>query len=207
MTKEHDLPDLGFAVDALEPYLDAATVQAHHARHHAGYVEALNAALSDAPMLQGLAVEDLLGDLASLPEDLIASVRNFGGGHANHKLYFRTLGAKQGEEAKGPLAKAIAKDFGSFSAFRKRLTAAAQTRFGSGWAWLCLNRAERLLVITTPNQDSPLSEGLQPIVGVDVWEHAYTAQYQERRDSYIEAWWQVINWEAVAAIFDDAKKA
>lgn len=190
------LPNLPYAFDALEPHIDARTMEIHHDKHHAGYVRKLNAAVAGTD-LEGRRVEQLLGDLDAVPEPIRAAVRNNGGGHANHTLFWKVMKKNGGGQPKGELAAAIDKAFGSFSQFQDQFTQAALTRFGSGWAWLTVN-GDRLQVESTPNQDSPLSEGRTPLLGIDVWEHAYYLKYQNKRADYIAAWFNVVNWDAVA---------
>lgn len=201
---KHALPDLPYPHDALEPYIDAQTMQIHHGKHHATYVNNLNAALEKYPELQNKSVEELLKDINSVPEDIRTAVRNNGGGHHNHSLFWRIMGPNKGGEPTGALADAINKAFGSFAAFKEEFTKAATTRFGSGWAWLVVDKDGNLKVISTPNQDSPLMEGLTPILGLDVWEHAYYLKYQNRRPEYIENFWNVVNWAAVKEHYDKA---
>jgi Fe-Mn family superoxide dismutase len=189
------LPDLPYAYNALEPYIDARTMEIHHDKHHAVYVAKLNAALDKHPELPDLSIESLLAFLPSLPEDIRADVRNHGGGHYNHSLFWDLMGKGMGGAPTGKLSGAIMKKFGSFDAFKKEFDAAAAQRFGSGWAWLSLNALGQLVVHSTPNQDSPVLEGFMPILGLDVWEHAYYLGYQNRRPDYIAAFWKVVNWK------------
>ncbi len=189
------LPDLPYAYDALEPYIDARTMEIHHDKHHAGYVAKLNAAIEKAPDLAGRGLEDLLRSIDSLPESVRTAVRNSGGGHFNHTLFWQILGA--GGEPAGEIKNALQRDFGSFEQFKTEFGAAAAGRFGSGWAWLSKKSDGGLVVHSTANQDTPLAEGLVPILGLDVWEHAYYLKYQNRRADYIEAFWSIINWKAV----------
>jgi Fe-Mn family superoxide dismutase len=190
----HELPKLPYAYDALEPHVDRQTLEIHHGKHHQTYVNNLNKALEGAPAVAGLSVDDLLRDLSRSPESVRAAVRNNGGGHANHSLYWLCMGPGKGGEPKGRLADAINGAFGGFARFKEQLTAAAIGRFGSGWAWLAGNRG-RLDILSTANQDSPLSEGKTPILVVDVWEHAYYLKYRNRRADYLAAWWNVVNWD------------
>jgi len=194
----HKLPDLPYDYNALEPYIDAKTMSIHHGKHHQGYVNNLNTALEKYPDLQNEALVELLADLDTIPADIRTAVRNNGGGHANHSLFWRCMSPQGGGEPKGNLAEAINKSFGSFGNFKEQFTKAAATRFGSGWAWLCVDGNDKLIVTSTPNQDNPISEGLVPILGLDVWEHAYYLNYQNRRPDYIAAWWNVVNWDEVA---------
>ena len=197
----HELPNLPYASDALEPHIDARTMEIHHGKHHAGYVAKLNGALEGHAALQAKSVEDLIRDLASVPEAIRGAVRNNGGGHANHTLFWTVMSPNGGGEPTGALANAITSAFGGFADFKKQFSDAAATRFGSGWAWLSVDGGT-LKVESTPNQDSPLMEGRTPILGLDVWEHAYYLHYQNRRPDYIAAWWNVINWDEVARRFD-----
>lgn len=200
-----ELPELPYAYDALEPYIDTQTMQLHHGKHHATYVTNLNGAIQKHPNLSGKSLEELLGDLASIPEDIRMVVRNHGGGTYNHNLFWVFMSPKGGGEPKGDLARAIDTAFGSFASFKEQFEKAANTRFGSGWAWLNINGDGSLAVTSTANQDSPLMEGLTPILGIDVWEHAYYLKYQNRRPEYTSNWWNVVNWEEVARRFDAGK--
>jgi Fe-Mn family superoxide dismutase len=201
----HELPPLPYGYDALEPHIDARTMEIHHTKHHQGYVNNLNAALEKHPELEKKSVEDLLKDLNSIPEDIRTAVRNNGGGHANHSMFWPTMSPDGGGEPEGELAEAIDSTFGSFSDFKAQFSKAAAGRFGSGWAWLCLDRAGKLTITSTPNQDNPVSDGLRPVVGLDVWEHAYYLKYQNRRAEYISAWWNVVNWKQVAKNYSAGK--
>lgn len=196
----HELPQLPYDYAALEPHIDARTMEIHYSKHHAGYVAKLNAALESAPDLQALGVEDLLRDLASVPEAIRSAVRNNGGGHANHSLFWTVMSSDGGGEPEGDLAVALAESFGDLAGFRSAFSNAAATRFGSGWAWL-LRDGDGLTVLSTANQDSPLMDGKTPILGLDVWEHAYYLRYQNRRPDYIEAWWNAVNWREVTSRF------
>jgi len=196
----HTLPALPYAFGALEPHIDARTMEIHHDKHHQGYVNKLNAALEGHPELAEKSVEELLRDLDAVPESIRTAVRNNGGGHANHSLFWTVMGPGKGGQPGGGLSDAIASTFGSFDAFKTNFNQAAATRFGSGWAWLA-HKDGALQVLSTPNQDSPLSQGMTPILGLDVWEHAYYLKYQNRRPDYIGAWWNVVDWDAVAARF------
>jgi Fe-Mn family superoxide dismutase len=193
-----ELPKLAYAYDALEPHIDARTMEIHHTKHHNTYVTNLNAAVDKTPELAGKSLEALLGDLNAVPEGVRTVVRNHGGGTYNHNLFWEVMGPKAGGAPKGDLAKAIDASFNSFDAFKAEFEKAATTRFGSGWAWL-VKKGNGLAVVSTANQDSPLSDGLTPIMGIDVWEHAYYLNYQNRRPDYISAWWNVVNWDAVSA--------
>ena len=197
-TKGFELPLLPYPFDALEPYIDARTMEIHHGRHHNAYVTNLNKALEGHADLRGKPVEDLISDLSGVPEAIRTAVRNNGGGHANHSLFWKLMKKGGGGEPGGDLAMAINKAFGGFAAFKEKFADAGMKRFGSGWAWLSLNRSGGLIVESTANQDSPLMEGRRPILGLDVWEHAYYLKYQNRRADYIAAWWNVVNWDEVA---------
>ena len=193
----HELPNLPYAYDALEPHIDARTMEIHHSKHHAGYVAKLNAALDKHPDLQQKSVEELIAGIATVPDDIRTAVRNNGGGHANHSLFWTVMGPGGGGDPAGSLGDAIAATFGDFASFKKTFADAAATRFGSGWAWLVAGEG-KLEVLSSANQDSPLMDGKTPILGLDVWEHAYYLKYQNRRPDYIEAWWSVVNWDEVA---------
>ncbi|MHC5024305.1 MAG: superoxide dismutase [Planctomycetota bacterium] len=204
------LPDLTYTYDALEPHIDALTMEIHHGKHHNGYVTKLNAAIKGHADLESKSIEALVGDLAAVPDDLRGAVRNNGGGHVNHTLFWSIMGPDAGGAPSGELADAINGAFGSFDAFKEQFAAAAAGRFGSGWAWLGVKDDGSLCVCSTPNQDSPLMKGIiecpcTPVLGIDVWEHAYYLNYQNRRPDYIAAWWHVVNWSAVAKRFADAK--
>ncbi len=200
----HTLPPLPYPYDALEPYIDAQTMEIHHTRHHQAYVNNLNAALEKYPELQDVPVETLLRNLPSVPEDIREAVRNNGGGHLNHSMFWTLMKPGGGGEPTGALAEAIAKAFGSFANFKDLFTKAAMGRFGSGWAWLSMTAFGKLVVHSTPNQDNPVMEGLIPLLGLDVWEHAYYLKYQNRRADYVQAWWNVVNWDQVAANYAKA---
>ncbi|MDQ1349238.1 MAG: Superoxide dismutase [Acidobacteriota bacterium] len=193
----HELPKLTYAFDALEPHIDARTMEIHHGKHHQAYVDNLNKALANAPELAKLAVEDLLRGFATVPEAIRTAVRNHGGGHANHSLFWEIMGANAGGSPTGALATAIDGAFGSFTALQEKVNAAAMGQFGSGWGWLVVADG-KLDVIARPNQDSPLAEGKTPLLGVDVWEHAYYLHYQNRRADYLKAWWNTVRWDKVA---------
>jgi Fe-Mn family superoxide dismutase len=196
----HQLPNLPYAFDALEPSIDARTMEIHHGKHHAGYVTKLNAALDGHADLSAKTVEELVAGIQTLPDAIRTAVRNNGGGHANHSLFWTVMSPDGGGEPGGALADAMGKVFGDFGAFKKQFSDAAAGRFGSGWAWLVVAGGS-LAVESTPNQDSPIMEGKVPILGLDVWEHAYYLKYQNRRPEYIEAWWDVVNWDEVAKRF------
>ena len=198
-----ELPSLTYAYNALEPSIDAMTMEIHHSKHHNAYVSNLNAALAKYPELAGKSLEELVSNPASLPEDVQTAVRNNGGGHFNHSLFWTVMAPGGGGEPDGDLAGAIGEAFGDFAAFKETFAKAAATRFGSGWAWLGLKNG-KLAVLSMPNQDVPMMEGLTPILGIDVWEHAYYLKYQNRRPEYVSNWWNVVNWEEVARRFADA---
>jgi Fe-Mn family superoxide dismutase len=193
-----ELPKLAYAYDALEPHIDARTMEIHYTKHHNTYLTNLNAAVEKTPELAGKSLETLIGDLNAVPEGARMVVRNHGGGTLNHNLFWEVMGPNAGGAPKGELAKAIDASFTSFDAFKVEFEKAAATRFGSGWAWL-VKKGSGLAVVSSANQDNPLSDGLSPIMGLDVWEHAYYLKYQNRRPDYISAWWNVVNWDAVAA--------
>jgi Fe-Mn family superoxide dismutase len=195
------LPNLPYAFDALEPHIDAQTMQIHHGKHHQAYVNNLNAAIEKAPELTGKSLDDLMRDIDSVPESVRTAVRNNGGGHWNHSLFWQLMGPGKGGEPTGKLGDAIKSAFGDFAKFKEQFAAAGAGRFGSGWAWL-VNDGGKLSITSTPNQDNPLMEGKQAILGLDVWEHAYYLKYQNRRPDYIGAWWNVVNWDAVADRFN-----
>ena len=196
----HTLPDLPYSFDALEPHIDAKTMEIHHDKHHQAYVNGLNGALEGHDDLQGKSVEELLADLDAIPADIRGAVRNHGGGHANHTLFWDVMGPGKGGAPSGALGDAINSTFGSFDDFKAAFQKAGATRFGSGWAWL-VKSGGGLEVTSTPNQDSPISEGKTPILGADVWEHAYYLNYQNRRGDYLAAFWNVVDWDKVAARF------
>lgn len=198
MNMSHTLPALPYAYDALEPHIDAKTMEIHHSRHHQTYVTNLNAALADLPELAALPLEALLARIDSLPAQVQGAVRNHGGGHANHSLFWQVMSPQGGGEPAGELAAAILRDLGGLEAFKQAFTQAALSRFGSGWAWLVVDGRGKLQVVSSANQDSPLMEGLTPILGLDVWEHAYYLKYQNKRPDYIAAFYNVIDWDEVA---------
>ena len=202
----HELPQLPYGYDALEPHIDARTMEIHHSKHHNAYVTNLNAALEKEARLQQAPIEVLLSDLSTAPEAIRTAVRNNGGGHFNHSLFWSIMGKDKGGAPSGELAKALERRFGSFDSFQDTFAKAATTRFDSGWAWLSLDRKGELLVHSTANQDTPLMEGNRPLAGLDVWEHAYYLKYQNRRPDYIAAWWNVVDWEAVAENYRKAQK-
>ncbi|MFQ2475147.1 superoxide dismutase [Aeromonas caviae] len=194
----HTLPALPYAYDALEPHIDAKTMEIHHSRHHQTYVTNLNAALAGLPELAALPLEALLARIDSLPAQVQGAVRNHGGGHANHSLFWQVMSPQGGGEPDGELAAAMERDLGGLEAFKQAFTQAALSRFGSGWAWLVVDGRGKLQVVSSANQDSPLMEGLTPILGLDVWEHAYYLKYQNKRPDYIAAFYNVIDWDEVA---------
>ena len=200
----YELPNLPYDFGALEPHIDAQTMEIHHGKHHAGYVSKLNGALEGRSDLMDKTVEDLLSGFSDLSDDVKTAVRNNGGGHSNHSLFWTIMSGSGGGEPQGDLAAAIADTFGSFNSFKTQFGTAAATRFGSGWAWLVVT-GDGLAIESTPNQNSPLMEGKTPIAGLDVWEHAYYLKYQNRRPDYVEAWWSVVNWEEVGNRFAAAQ--
>ncbi|PQO38029.1 superoxide dismutase [Blastopirellula marina] len=200
---EATLPPLPYAYDALEPYIDAKTMEIHHDKHHQGYVNKLNAALADYPELQNMPLEKLLANLDSVPAPIRTAVRNNGGGHLNHSLFWQMMAPGGGKQDKGKVGAAIESTFGSFADFQKEFASKAGGQFGSGWAWLVVSDG-KLEVVSTANQDTPVSQGKTPILGVDVWEHAYYLKYQNMRGSYVDAWWNVVNWKYVNELFAKA---
>jgi Fe-Mn family superoxide dismutase len=200
----HELPKLPYPFDALEPHIDARTMEIHHGKHHQAYVNNLNAALDKHPDLHKKSIQELLAGISTVPDDIRNAVRNNGGGHFNHTMFWQIMGPKAGGEPTGKLADAIKTAFGDFTKFKEQLAQAGVSRFGSGWAWL-LARGGKLSIESTANQDSPIMEGKTPILGVDVWEHAYYLKYQNRRPDYIAAWWNVVNWAEVGKRFEAAK--
>jgi len=201
----HELAALPYAFNALEPHIDARTMEIHHGKHHAAYVSKLNAALAGHPDLQSKSIEDLIRDLGSLPDGIRTAVRNNGGGHLNHSIFWNNMSPNGGGAPDGDLAAAIGSAFGSVGDFQTKFAAAGAGRFGSGWVWLCVDGAGKLLIADYPNQDNPITDGITPILGLDVWEHAYYLNYQNRRPDYITAWWNVVNWADVADRFAKAK--
>jgi len=196
----YELPKLPYAYDALEPHIDARTMELHHTKHHQSYITNLNKAIKRIgnAELESKPIEALIGDLNALPEKVRRAVRNNGGGHANHSFFWKIMGPKAGGEPKGKLADDIKSTFGSFAAFKEKFADAGIKRFGSGWVWLVKNKQGELAITSTPSQNSPLMQGDKPLLGLDVWEHAYYLLYQNRRPDYIKAWWNVVNWDAVA---------
>ena len=202
----HALPALPYSPDALEPHVDAQTMQIHHGKHHQAYVNNLNAAIEKAPELAAWSLDDICRNIARVPEAVRGAVRNNGGGHWNHSVFWLIMAPKAGGEPGGALGAAIASSFGDFAKFRDQFKAAGVGRFGSGWAWLVASAAGSLSIESTPNQDNPLMEGRHAVLGLDVWEHAYYLKYQNRRPDYIDAWWNVVNWGAVATRYDGRPK-
>jgi Fe-Mn family superoxide dismutase len=202
----HELPPLPYDYTALEPHIDARTMEIHYAKHHQAYVNNLNAALEKHPDLFKKDPNTLLREIKSVPEDIRQAVINHGGGHANHTLFWQIMGKGVGGQPTGELAAAIKETFRSFATFREQFSDAAAKRFGSGWAWLCLDGGGKLSICSTANQDSPLSQGQTPILTLDVWEHAYYLKYQNRRPEFIAAWWNLVNWPKVAELFAAARK-
>jgi superoxide dismutase, Fe-Mn family len=203
----YELLPLPYPFDALEPHIDAKTMEIHHDKHHQTYVTNANNALKDHPDLANKPVEELISNLNAVPENIRTTVRNNAGGHANHTLFWKILSPNGGGEPKGELATAINSTFGGFEPFKEKVNAAGAARFGSGWAWLVVNKEGKLEVISTANQDNPLMEGLKPVIGVDVWEHAYYLKYQNRRPEYLKAWWNVVNWDEAEKNYRAALRA
>jgi Fe-Mn family superoxide dismutase len=201
----YQLPPLPYPADALEPHIDKTTMEIHHGRHHKAYVDNLNKALEGHAALANKPIEQLLREISQVPENIRQAVINNGGGHANHSMFWEIMGPKAGGEPTGPLGEAIKSTFGDFAAFKTKVKEAGLGRFGSGWAWLVLEGG-KLKVLNTLNQDSPLMQNQVPVLGVDVWEHAYYLKYQNKRADYLDAWWNVVNWNAVAKRFADAAK-
>lgn len=199
------LPPLPYGYDALEPNIDARTMEIHHTKHHQGYVNNLNAAIEKAPELQDKALDELLQKLSSVPEKVRTAVRNNAGGHWNHSMFWTIMAPNAGGEPDGAVAKAIDKAFGGFAKFKEQFNTAASGRFGSGWAWVVADAGGSLAIESTPNQDNPVMEGRHPIMGVDVWEHAYYLKYQNRRADYLAAWWNTVNWPEVAKRYEGRK--
>ncbi len=201
----YELPPLPYAADALEPHIDKMTMEIHHGKHHNTYVTKLNGAVQGKPDLENKPVEELISDLKAIPEEIRTAVRNNGGGHANHSLFWKLLSPNGGGSPSGKLGEEISSTFGGFETFQQKFEEAALGRFGSGWAWLVVNHRGQLEIMSTPNQDSPLMEGLKPIFGVDVWEHAYYLKYQNRRGEYLKAIWNIVNWPEVEKQYQAAK--
>lgn len=201
----YTLPSLPYAYDALEPYIDARTMEIHYIKHHQGYVDNLNAALQKHPELFVIPLPELLKNLTTVPEDIRNAVQNHGGGHENHSLFWYMMKPHAHKEPAKPLLDVLVKKFGSFALFKEQFNTAAKSRFGSGWAWLVMDKTGNLAITSTPNQDSPLLTGEYPLLGLDVWEHAYYLKYQNKRVDYIEAWWNVINWGFVEERYNFVK--
>ena len=201
----YSLPDLPYSYDALEPFIDTQTMEIHHQKHHNAYITKLNAALESSSAWQGKDIEEVVKNPNSVPENIRTAVRNNGGGHYNHSLFWNIMGPNAGGEPGGDLASSIDEAFGSFAEFKEEFSGAAANRFGSGWAWLVLDPSGKLVVLSTANQDNPITEGFKPLMGLDVWEHAYYLKYQNRRPEYVDNWWNVVNWSAVADKFDSLK--
>ncbi len=193
----HEVPALPYAYNALEPHIDEATMHLHHDKHHAAYVTKLNGAIEKHPDLGGKSPEELIRNLNALPEDVRGVIRNNGGGHVNHTMFWQIMGPNKGGNPTGAVAEAINKTFGSFDAFKEKFEAAGVNQFGSGWAWLVRTKSGEFKITSTPNQDNPISNGEFPILGNDVWEHAYYLKYQNRRPDYLKAWWNVVNWDEI----------
>ncbi len=202
----YTLPPLAYPYNALEPHIDARTMEIHHTKHHQAYINNVNNAIKGKADLESKSVEDLIANMNAIPEDIRNVVRNNGGGHANHTFFWTIIGPKAGGQPQGNVAAAINQAFGSFDAFKEKFAQAAATRFGSGWAWVSVSKAGQLEISSTPNQDSPLMEGKTPILGIDVWEHAYYLHYQNRRPDYVAAFWNVVNWQEVEKRFNAVKK-
>jgi Fe-Mn family superoxide dismutase len=202
----YELPALPYPADALEPHIDAKTMEIHHGKHHNAYVTNLNKALEGQAALAAKPIEKLLREIKEVPEAIRQQVINNGGGHANHTLFWQIMGKGKGGEPRGDLAAALGQTFGGFAGFKEKLADAAVKRFGSGWAWLVLDEHQQFQLYSTPNQDSPYMQGHTPILGLDVWEHAYYLNYQNRRPDYIAAWWNVVNWDKVAEVYAAARR-
>ncbi len=203
---EHVLPKLPYEYNVLEPHIDAKTMEIHHSKHHQAYVNNLNTALKDHPDLQNKTVEELVKNLNSVPEPIRNAVRNNGGGHLNHTFFWQIMGSEKGGEPHGLILEKIKSTFESFEKFKEKLNAAGVSRFGSGWAWLTVDKTGKLQIESTPNQDNPITEGRIPILGVDVWEHAYYLKFQNKRADYLQTWWNVVNWDEVAQNLNNALK-
>lgn len=202
----YTLPALPYAYNALEPHIDAKTMEIHHTKHHQAYINNVNNALKGKAELESKSIEDLIANLSAVPEDIRNVVRNNGGGHANHSLFWTIIAPNAGGTPTGKIGEAINAEFGSFETFKEKFAAAATTRFGSGWAWLSLTKEGRLEISSTANQDSPIMEGKNPLLGIDVWEHAYYLNYQNRRPDYIAAFWNIVNWQEVEKRYTAFKK-
>ena len=200
----YTLPALPYAYDGLEPHFDKATMTVHHQKHHQAYIDNLNKALEAYPQYQTYTLEELIISLNTLPADLKAVVQNHGGGHYNHSMFWQILSTNFDQQPTAAIAQKIDGAFGSFDKFKEAFDKAARTVFGSGWAWLCLDQKDNMVVIATPNQDNPLAQGLRPLLGLDVWEHAYYLKFQNKRIDYIDAWWHLVNWQEVEAVYKKA---
>ena len=201
----YELPDLPYAYDALEPHINEETMRVHHTKHHQGYTNKLNAALDKHPDLKDKPLEELLADPDAVPADIRGAVRNNGGGYYNHKLFWPLMSPNGGGNPSGALGEAIDRDFGSFDAFKEQFGTAAGTLFGSGWAWLVSDNSGKLEIVQCPNQDAPVMTGKKPVLGLDVWEHAYYLKYQNKRPDYVSAWWNVVNWDEANRLYTDAQ--
>ena len=201
----YELPPLPYPFNALEPHIDAKTMEIHHDKHHQAYITNANNALKDHPDLAAKPVDELIANLSQVPESIRTVVRNNAGGHSNHTFFWKIMGPNAGGAPKGKLAEAITATFGSVDAFKEKLQAAGASRFGSGWAWLVVNKEGKLEITSTPNQDSPIMEGLKPVIGIDVWEHSYYLLYQNKRPDYLKAWWNVVNWDQAEKNFSAGK--
>jgi Fe-Mn family superoxide dismutase len=201
----YELPPLPYPFNALEPHIDAKTMEIHHDKHHQAYITNANNALKDHPDLAAKPVDELIANLSQVPESIRTVVRNNAGGHSNHTFFWKIMGPNAGGAPKGKLAEAITATFGSVDAFKEKLQAAGASRFGSGWAWLVVNKEGKLEITSTPNQDSPIMEGLKPVIGIDVWEHSYYLLYQNKRPDYLKAWWNVVNWDEAEKNFSAGK--
>lgn len=201
-TVYYTLPALPYAYDALEPHIDARTMEIHHTKHHQAYIDNLNTALAKHPAIAEIPLYELLSNIEQVPHDIRTAVQNHGGGHYNHTFFWAIMSPNGGGKPEGRLADEINKAFGSFEAFQEKFNAAAKSVFGSGWAWLCVNKNGQLEIISMPNQNAPLMQGMKPILGLDVWEHAYYLKYQNKRPDYITAWWNVVNWDQVTEHYE-----
>jgi superoxide dismutase, Fe-Mn family len=201
----YELPPLSYPFNALEPHIDAKTMEIHHDKHHQAYITNANNALKDHPDLAAKPVDELIANLSQVPESIRTVVRNNAGGHSNHSFFWKIMAPNAGGAPKGKLAEAITATFGSVDAFKEKFQAAGAGRFGSGWAWLVVNKEGKLEITSTPNQDSPIMEGLKPVIGIDVWEHSYYLLYQNKRPDYLKAWWNVVNWDQAEKNFSAGK--
>jgi superoxide dismutase, Fe-Mn family len=201
----YELPPLSYPFNALEPHIDAKTMEIHHDKHHQAYITNANNALKDHPDLAAKPVDELIANLSQVPESIRTVVRNNAGGHSNHSFFWKIMAPNAGGAPKGKLAEAITATFGSVDAFKEKFQAAGASRFGSGWAWLVVNKEGKLEITSTPNQDSPIMEGLKPVIGIDVWEHSYYLLYQNKRPDYLKAWWNVVNWDQAEENFSAGK--